>query len=59
MAARGRNLTVRCDWAMPMKSLAACGSPEPRRQTMPTCTTGMEPEMSRDSMRSPSSDQGR
>ena len=54
-----RCLAVRCACAIPMKSRAAAGRPEPRRQTMPTCTTGSEPEISRDSIRSPSSDQGR
>jgi hypothetical protein len=42
-----RALPLRRASATPMKSRAACGRPEPLRQTMPTCTTGRAPETSR------------
>ena len=59
MPASYRPRPLRSASASPTKSRAACGRPEPLRQTMPICTTGNAPETSRLSMRSPSSDQGR
>ena len=48
-----------CACARPTKSRVAWVRAEPRRHTIPTCTTGSAPEISRLSIRSPSSDHGR